>query len=143
MTDIGSGAQRQEVLAAMLRHERALVAALATDGVMVQPPDSLELPDDRLITPPADRATMLELVVPADAMAVITAWEQALAHGVGFGHVHARTDPDEALSLSFVDARDVHGVFLGALETLASDAADHPQVLETVPVSFLSWRYLR
>lgn len=119
----------------MLRHERALVAALATDGILVQLPDSVELPEQRVIAPPADRATMLELVVPADAMAVITAWEQARTHGVGFGHVHARTEPDEALSLTFVDARDSHGVFLGALETLGADAGDTPQVLDTMPVS--------
>jgi diguanylate cyclase (GGDEF)-like protein/PAS domain S-box-containing protein len=135
VSDIGSGAQRQDVLAAMLRHERALVAALASDGVLVPMPGSVELPGHRVITPLGDRATIVELVVPADAMAVVTAWEQARAHGVGFGHVHARTDPDEALSLTFVDAVDVHGVFLGALETLGTDAEETPQALDTVPVS--------
>lgn len=135
VSDPGSGAQRQDVLAAMLRHERALVAALASDGVMVGLPGSVELPEHRIIAPPADRATMLELIVPGDAMSVIAAWEQARAHGVGFGHVHARTAPDEALSLTFVDARDVHGVFLGALEVLATDSVEIPQALETVSVS--------
>jgi PAS domain-containing protein len=135
VSDTGSGAQRQEVLAAVLRHERALVAALASDGVLVQVPGSLELPGHRVLAPIGDRATMLDLVVPADAMSVVAAWEQARAHGVGFGHVHARTDPDEALSLTFVDARDEHGVFLGSLEVLATDAGDGPQALETVPVS--------
>lgn len=135
VSDIGSGAQRQDVLAAILRHERALVAALASDGVLVELPGSVELPETRVIVPIGDRATVLELVVPADAMAVVSAWEQARAHGVGFGHVHARTDPGEALSLTFVDARDTHGVFLGALETLTTDGAGGPQALDTVPVS--------
>jgi diguanylate cyclase (GGDEF)-like protein/PAS domain S-box-containing protein len=124
------------VLAAMLRHERALVAAVASDGVLLPMPESVPLSGDRVMAAPADRATMLDVIVPADAMAVVAAWEQARAHGVGFGSVHARTNPDEALSLSFVDARERYGVFLGALEALTTDSGDAvPQALDAVPLS--------
>jgi diguanylate cyclase (GGDEF)-like protein/PAS domain S-box-containing protein len=124
------------VLAAMLRHERAVVAAIASDGVLVPMPESVGLPAHRVTVVPGDRVTMVDLVVPADALAVVAAWEQALAHGVGFGSVHARTDPAEALSLTILDAREQHGVYLGALETLTTKgAAAVPQALDTVPAS--------
>jgi diguanylate cyclase (GGDEF)-like protein/PAS domain S-box-containing protein len=99
-------------------------------------PESVGLPGERMITAPSEWATMVDLVAPGEALAVVAAWEQAVAHGVGFGTVHARTDPAEALSLTFVDAREQHGVYLGALETLTTDSGgDVPQALETVPVS--------
>jgi diguanylate cyclase (GGDEF)-like protein/PAS domain S-box-containing protein len=128
--------QREEVLAALLRHERALVAAVASDGVFVPMPASVALPAQRVITAPTEWATMVDLVAPVDALAVVAAWEQARAHGVGFGNVHSRTDPDEALSLTFVDAREQHGVYLAALETLTTESgAAVPQALDTVPLS--------
>jgi diguanylate cyclase (GGDEF)-like protein/PAS domain S-box-containing protein len=128
--------QREEVLAALLRHDRALVAAVASDGVLLPMPESVGLAAERVMPAPADRATMLDVIAPADALAVVAAWEQARAHGVGFGNVRARSNPDEALSLTFVDAREQHGVYLGAVEALATDSDDAvPQALDTVPVS--------
>jgi diguanylate cyclase (GGDEF)-like protein/PAS domain S-box-containing protein len=130
------GSQREDVLAAMLRHERAVVVALASDGVFVPMPEAIDLPGQRVMAAPTDRATMLDVVAPADAMAVVAAWEQAREHGVGFGHVHARTEPGEALSLTFVDVRAQYGVFLGALEALTGRTDEGgPQALDTVPVS--------
>src|SRR5690349_20843405 len=101
--DTAGGSRRAELLAAMLRHERALVAAIAPEGVLVPIPESVALPAHRVITAPTGWATMADLVAPGDTLAVVAAWEQARAHGVGFGSVHARTDPDEALSLTFLD----------------------------------------
>jgi diguanylate cyclase (GGDEF)-like protein/PAS domain S-box-containing protein len=99
-------------------------------------PESVVLPAHRVITAPAGWATMVDLVAPADTLDVVAAWEQARAHGVGFGSVHARSDPDEALSLTFLDVRERHGVFLAALETLATDGAGPvPRALDRVPVS--------
>jgi len=99
-------------------------------------PESVGLPPERVISAGGEWSTMVELVTPADTLAVVAAWEQVRAHGVAFGTVHARTDPAEALALTFVDAREQHGVFLGALESLAVEPGETgPQLVETVPVS--------
>ncbi|MCU1614225.1 MAG: domain S-box-containing protein/diguanylate cyclase protein [Frankiales bacterium] len=136
MTEIaGTSGQREDVLAAMLRHERALVAAVASDGVFVPMPDSVRLPAERVMAAPTRWATMVDLVAAADALVVVAAWEQARAHGVAFSAVHSRSDPAVTLSLTFVDARDRHGVFLGALEALAVDDDAVAQPLETIAVS--------
>jgi diguanylate cyclase (GGDEF)-like protein/PAS domain S-box-containing protein len=136
VTESDRSTQRADVLAAMLRHERALVAASGSDGVLLPMPDSVGLDAERVIAAPTDWATMVDLVAASDALAVVAAWEQVRAHGVAFSTVHARTDPSEALTLTFVDAREQHGVFLGALEALAVDAGEAgPQLVDTVPVS--------
>jgi diguanylate cyclase (GGDEF)-like protein/PAS domain S-box-containing protein len=129
-------AQRADVLSSLLRLPDAVLAAIATDGVLVPMPASVGVPPERVMPLPADRATFLEAVLPADAMTVVTTWERARTHGVGLATVHGRQEPEVPLSLTFVDVREAHGVFVGALEVLDAASADRgPASLAGLEVS--------
>jgi diguanylate cyclase (GGDEF)-like protein/PAS domain S-box-containing protein len=96
------------------RHPEAIFAALAPDGFRVAMPASLGLADHQIIPVPADRATMIDLVVPNDGMKVVITWERAEQSGISIGTVRTRTDPDRFVALTFIDVRHSHGVLLGA-----------------------------
>ena len=115
-------AEREDVLATLLRLPDAVLAAIASDGVLVPVPASVGVAPPRTMTPPADRGTLLDVVLPAEAMLVVAAWERARSHGVGLATVHGRREPDVALSLTFVDVRESHGVVVCALDVVASGA---------------------
>ncbi|SHG29336.1 sensor domain-containing protein [Geodermatophilus nigrescens] len=114
-------AEREDVLASLVRLPDAVLAAIASDGVLVPMPASVGVPPGRVMAPPADRATILDAIVPAEAMTVIGAWERARLNGVGLATVHGRREPEVPLSLSFVDVRETHGVFVGALDVLVGE----------------------
>jgi diguanylate cyclase (GGDEF)-like protein/PAS domain S-box-containing protein len=119
-----SAQQREDVLATLLAQPRAIVVAIASDGVLVPMPASLEVAQERVLEAPADRATLLDVVVPADNMTVITAWERAREQGLALATVHLRSDPDQPLTLTFVDARQKHGVFVGGLDAVPREDGD-------------------
>jgi diguanylate cyclase (GGDEF)-like protein/PAS domain S-box-containing protein len=131
-----SAEQRDGVLAAMLAKPGTILAAIATDGVLVPMPAGVGVPDERVLPAPATRATLAEVVVPADTMTLIATWERAREQGVALGTVHTRNQPDQAVTLTFVDAREDHGVFLCGLDAVESDESAHsPEVLEALAVS--------
>jgi diguanylate cyclase (GGDEF)-like protein/PAS domain S-box-containing protein len=105
------------------RHPEAVVAALAPDGFRVPVPAEIGLAEHQLIPVPADRATMVDLVISADAMTVITAWERALNRGMAITTVHTRNAPDHPVTMTFFDARDRYGVWLGAFTEQSGDSA--------------------
>lgn len=119
-----SAQQRGDILRTLLAQPRAVVFATASDGIFVPLPASVQLPPERVLHPPADRATLLDLVVPADSMAVVAAWERAREQGLALGTVHLRTEPEQPLTVTFVDARDTHGVFLGGLDAVPREDTD-------------------
>jgi diguanylate cyclase (GGDEF)-like protein/PAS domain S-box-containing protein len=93
----------------------ALFCALGDDGFRIAAPASLDLTDQQIIPVPADRATMVDLVVPADRMVVVTTWERARTAGIAIGLVRTATERDRYVNLTILDARPRHGVFVGAL----------------------------
>lgn len=93
----------------------ALFCALGDDGFRVPTPDALELSEQQIIPVPADRATMVDLVVPADRMVVVTTWERARATGIAMGQVRTVHQPDEYVTVTILDARSRYGVWIGAL----------------------------
>jgi diguanylate cyclase (GGDEF)-like protein/PAS domain S-box-containing protein len=103
--------------ALLAQHPEALVAALGDDGfrVPMPPADPYGFAADRLIPLPADRATMLDLVVAADRMTVITTWERARRTGIGTGTVRTLTEPEVAQRVTIVDVRPTLGTFVGIL----------------------------
>jgi diguanylate cyclase (GGDEF)-like protein/PAS domain S-box-containing protein len=121
VTSVCSPAGRTEDdLGSLLCRPHAVFAAIASDGVFVPMPASVGVAADRVLPVPPDRATMLDVVVPAESMTVVVAWERALTTGAGSAVVHTRQDPGTAVTLSFVDVRASHGVLLGALDIAAA-----------------------
>jgi diguanylate cyclase (GGDEF)-like protein/PAS domain S-box-containing protein len=128
--------ERDRVLAALLAKPGVVFAAMATDGTLVPMPASVAVAPDRVLAAPGDRASMLEVVVAQDSLKVVTTYERAREHGVALATVRTRSHPDEALTLTFLDAREEHGVFLGAFDVLEDeDTVGGPQALEGVTIS--------
>lgn len=111
-----------DVLRSLLRLPHAVFGALASDGVLVPMPGSVGVDADRVLPVPPDRSTVVDVVVPADTMAVVGAWERALEHGMAFTTVHTRRDPGQPVMLTFLDLRPGHGVLLATLEVVGADA---------------------
>jgi diguanylate cyclase (GGDEF)-like protein/PAS domain S-box-containing protein len=93
----------------------ALFCALGDDGFRIATPASLELSEQQIIPVPADRATMVDLVVPADRMIVVTTWERARSTGIAIGLVRTVHEPERHVTVTIVDARSRYGVWIGAL----------------------------
>lgn len=113
-------------LDALLRERStALLCALANDGVRVEMPALARrgFTDQQVIPVPPNRSTMVDLVVPADRMAVVTTWERARAAGVAANPVRLLSAPDRSVMLTFVDGRSAYGVWLGVLSDAADDAS--------------------
>ena len=91
------------------------MAALADDGFRIALPESLPLGGFQALAVPAERQTMLNVVVSADRMTVVAAWERARRFGVGVASVHALSEPDTRLTLSMIDGREFCGVWLAVL----------------------------
>lgn len=123
-TEATSAQQREDVLSTLLAQPRAVVFACASDGIMVPLPSSVDVTAERILAVPDDRGTLIGVVVPADTMTVITAWERAREQGLALATVHLLTDPEQPLTLTFIDAREKHGVFIGGLDAVPRDGAD-------------------
>src|SRR4051794_6856903 len=113
--------QLDEILLGLLRRPDAIILAVGNDGFRVPVPESLGLADERTIPLPADRATALDLLVPQDSIPVVTAWESAQSKGLSYATVRLRTAPDRPLTLTFIDARQTHGVWITAFSDATSD----------------------
>jgi diguanylate cyclase (GGDEF)-like protein/PAS domain S-box-containing protein len=104
------------VLAALLsQHPGAILAALAEDGGMVPVPDVQPLSSHPRVPVPAVRANMLGLVVPADRMVVVAAWERGMEKGLARSTVRMLDAPERPVTLVFLDLRHKYGVRLGVL----------------------------
>jgi diguanylate cyclase (GGDEF)-like protein/PAS domain S-box-containing protein len=99
----------------VLSHPEAMFSALGPDGFRVPMPGCVPLAGECVIPPPADgRATLIDLVVPADAMTVIETWRRCTQTGMSIGSVRTRTAPDRPLTLTFVDLTDRYGVTIAS-----------------------------
>ncbi|WP_158548523.1 GGDEF domain-containing protein [Blastococcus sp. TF02A-26] len=124
MTNGAPDGGNDDVLVTLMQLPHAVFAALASDGVMVAMPDSVGIPADRVLPVPEDRSTAVDVVVPADTMAVVDAWERVLGNGLSFTTVHTRRDPEQPVMLTFLDVRAEHGVLLAAFEVVGVDPDD-------------------
>jgi diguanylate cyclase (GGDEF)-like protein/PAS domain S-box-containing protein len=93
----------------------ALVAAIADNGFCVPLPDAFPLDGQPALELPDERMTMLDVVVAADRMPVVAAWERVRKEGISAVSVHAQRDPSTRLTLSMIDLRDCYGVYIGLL----------------------------
>ncbi len=112
----GALAHREAVLDALLAaHDDAIVAALTDSGFRIPLPGSFPLGGRRALEVPPERASMLDVVVAADRIAVVTGWERARKHGVGVVAVHPMSAPQTCLTLSMIDARARYGAWVAVL----------------------------
>jgi diguanylate cyclase (GGDEF)-like protein/PAS domain S-box-containing protein len=126
-------AVRDAMLKALLADDRGIaVAALADDGLRVALPDSVARGPHRALPASADQATLLDVVAEADRGAVAVAWGRAHAQGIGVATVHALDDLDTPLTLTMLDARELHGVWLAVL-TRDGDHVATPGSVQPIP----------
>ena len=105
------------------KRPEALFAAI-DDGFRVPCPPSLEIPEAQQIPCTDERTTMLELVIPADQLAVVETWFHAETQGVAMTSVHLRSAPDRLITLTYLDLRHSHGLWISALTEAEYDATD-------------------
>ena len=117
MVEPGSEADgpRRALAALLTAHPDAIVAGLANDGYRVALPDGFVSGDLQPLAVPPLRATMVDVVVLADRLAVVAAWERTRAHGIGVTAVHALQDPDRRLTLSMFDVRERYGMYVAVM----------------------------
>jgi diguanylate cyclase (GGDEF)-like protein/PAS domain S-box-containing protein len=116
LTDDREPDERHAALTTLLEQQPdAIIAALDDSGFRIPVPDSVGLDLYQRLDVADERTTMLDLVVPADRIAVVSAWERAQDRGVGFTTVHLLSDKEPSLTLTFFDARPIHGVWLAQL----------------------------
>ena len=117
--------QRNEAFAALLANPNALFAAVDDEGFRIPLPADLGIGEQQAIALPRDRATIIDVLAPAEAMKVVTAWEKTVADGISFAEVRARQDPSRLLTLTMIDMRQRLGVWIACLspaETTAEQA---------------------
>ena len=99
------------LVALLAEYPDAHVAAIGDDGLFIPVPPSVPLQGHRMLQV---RST-LELVVPEERELVLRAWERARSSGAATVQLHLRVDPDRIVVLHYLDARPLHGVYLGVL----------------------------
>jgi diguanylate cyclase (GGDEF)-like protein/PAS domain S-box-containing protein len=126
-------ARCEDALGAILEgHPGAVIAALNDHGFRIPVPVSLELGGRQTLPVPVERSTMVDVVVPADRLTVVTTWERAQSQGLAVRPVRSMSDPDRWLTLSIIDAHRRHGVWLAVLTD--DDTATTDTGLEAVPL---------
>jgi len=96
----------------------APIVAINETGFFVPMPRSVPLSGQRVIE---GHATALELVVAEDMTAIIEAWTIARHTGAAQTTVHLSSNPDQAVTLRYVDAMHRHGVYIGMFEMVGSE----------------------
>src|ERR1035437_5339687 len=116
--------------ALLAEHPDAFVAAINPEpgGRFVPIPASLQLRGQGLL----EARTALDLVVPADRVVVISAWEQARATGASRATIRLAVAPDAAATMHYVDARARHGVYV---VVIVSDASASERLARRVDAS--------
>ena len=101
------------------RHPDANVCAIGPDGLMVEMPGSVPLAGHRVV----QARSTLNVVVAADRVVMINAWERARAVGVARVPVRLASEPERPVVLHLIDARKSHGVYLGVVAAAVGDDA--------------------
>jgi diguanylate cyclase (GGDEF)-like protein len=110
----------ESALSALLdRSPEASVCALGPDGLMVDMPRSVPLAGHHVV----QARSALNVVIAADRVPMINAWERARAVGAARVPVRLATDPGHPVVLHLIDARKSHGVYLGVVGAAGGDDA--------------------
>lgn len=119
------GATSSVLQTILAERPQALVAAMGADARLMAVPDSVALGAHRTF----ERSTAVDLLVGADQVAVHDAWVRAQSEPLVHVVVHLAGDPERAVDLFYVDARDDHGVHV-----LILDGSDVSAVQDSIEV---------
>jgi PAS domain S-box-containing protein len=100
---------------------RALVFAIAANGIFTQMPESFPLGMRYVLN--GGHASALDLVIPDDVSPIIEAWTEARLTGCSRVTVHLSTDRDRAVTLHYVDALHRFGIYVGLLEVEGTETS--------------------
>ena len=120
-----------EVLQALVAlNPDAPVTPLRPDGMVVELPDSISLPSGN---PVVEVRSAFDAVVYDDG--VMSAWERAMAEGLGTCVAHPMGHPNVNLRLYMLDAREAHDVMvtIAVYESVDDQPVERPEIPETVP----------
>jgi diguanylate cyclase (GGDEF)-like protein/PAS domain S-box-containing protein len=93
---------------------RALVFAIDPQGLFTELPAAFPLGERHFLT--GGHASALDLVVEDDVRGIIEAWTEARLRGCGRVAVHLANNPEQPVTLHYVDAMHQYGIYLGLLE---------------------------
>lgn len=93
------------------QHAEAQACAIGPDGLMVEMPGSVPLEGHRVVR----ARSALNVVVVADRVVLINAWEKARTVGASRAPVRLTSDPGRPVVVHFLDARRSYGVYLGVV----------------------------
>ena len=91
----------------------ALVAAMASDARLVPLPPGLPIGDHTRF----ERSSGIDLVVPEDQAVIFEGWRQAQVEPVVTIEVRSLAEPDQTMTVHFVDVRSESGVHALVIET--------------------------
>ena len=92
-------------------HPEAVVACAGDDGIVTTMPIAVPLVRHRV----SSARSVIDMVTPADKVALIGTWERSRLIGGASTIVHLLTDPDQPVAITIVNAMDVYGVHLAML----------------------------
>jgi len=117
---------------ALLReHPDALVAGLASNGLIVPVPQSVGLWGQGLI----EGRAVFDNVVAADRNTVTRLWVRMQQEGAVSAKVRLLRRPASWMTLHFIDIRDVHGIVLAVLIPSEEPGEEGPEVDEQAEVA--------
>jgi diguanylate cyclase (GGDEF)-like protein/PAS domain S-box-containing protein len=92
----------------LVQHPDALVAAIGNDGLFVPMPATVPIDRHRVVV----GRSVIDMVVPADKVTVITTWERCRQEGGAHAIVHLIVAPERPVTMTLVDACADHGAYL-------------------------------
>lgn len=99
----------ETALEAVLRQNpEALVSGINPEGIFVPVPTALHGPRHRVMR----FRSALDVVVAADRVVVIDAWERVRQTGAARAQVHLAGTPDDPVSMQFFDVRERYGLYM-------------------------------
>jgi len=138
----GEGEAVEATLAGLLdRHPAAAVCAIGADGISVAMPPSVDVAGHHIV----GARSPIDLVVPEDRIAVISAWERSRTTGTAETHVSVRlvNEGHRTVGLHILNTQERHGVFLAVIVPTEEEGADGRAAFLLQEVSPVSPRFAR